>query len=99
MMQPIAADAQLFIIFNVSYNRGDNKDDGTFVENPFKKYQLEALFQLTKKVTQQVKTFDIDVKNEETVNEVFDHIANHIRREKARKRKANIGGAAGGAAQ
>ena len=43
---------------------------------------------------QKITTFDIDVKNEESVNEVFDFIATHIRREKTRKRKGMIGGAA-----
>ena len=46
-MEPIAKDMQVFIVFNVSFY--SNKDEN-YVENPFKKSQLEKLFKLKEKV-------------------------------------------------
>ena len=50
LLESNAADAHLFIVFNTSYFN-NNKDDN-YIENPFKKAQLQALFQLDKKVSQ-----------------------------------------------
>lgn len=88
LLESNAADAHLFIVFNTSYFN-NNKDDN-YIENPFKKAQLQALFQLDKKVSQQVKVYEMDVKNEEAVNLMFDQVATHVRREKARKKKQSV---------
>ena len=46
MLHPAAENAQLIIVFNTTYyQRGDDKN---YVENPFKKPQLEELFQVKK---------------------------------------------------
>ena len=83
-MEPIAKDMQVFIVFNVSFY--SNKDEN-YIENPFKKSQLEKLFKLKEKVPQKWRSFEMDVRNEEQVAILFDTIANHIRREKARTKK------------
>ena len=75
------------IIFNVFYTSSNRvENDDTFAENPFKKSQLEALFEL-KSLAQFHRTFELYVKNEEQVNAMFDHVATLIRKEKAKKRR------------
>ena len=56
-------------MFNTTY---DSKKDDNYVENPFKLRQLEEVFQLKKLPQKSWKSYEMDVRNEELVNQMFD---------------------------
>ena len=86
MLSPTALDVQLIVVFNTTY---DSKKDDNYVENPFKLRQLEEVFQLKKLPQKSWKSYEMDVRNEELVNQMFDQIANMVRKQKALTRKQN----------
>ena len=75
------------MVFNTTYFQ--SKDEN-YVENPFKLRQLEELFELKKLPQKNVKPYEMDVKNEEVVNQMFDQIANMVRKQKNLAKKSGM---------
>ena len=85
MMESSVAEAQLIVVFNTTYFQNKDAD---YVDNPFKQKQLEDLFQLNKLSQANWKSYVLDVRNEEYVNAMFDSIANMIRKQRAKNKRA-----------